>query len=438
MKKQGDIQGNIQGGAPATTPRIGILLVEDHVSTAKLIAANLMHDLSCTVQLAHTLAAARQILNQPENGITVVIADLNLPDGMHLEIINAIKPFGKPIIALTAEYSDALREMILKSGVVDYVLKNFPAAFQYLIDLIGRIERNAHTKVLVVDDSAASRHLLRLYLSLQGLQVLTAHNGMSAMVLLNQHADIRLMLTDYEMPTMDGVSLVVEVRKTIKKDQMAIIGISASQEGQLSVRFLKNGANDFINKPFVYEEVLCRVSQNLEMLDMMQTCKNIAIRDFLTGLYNRRHFFEEGAKLLKNAAQKGWPVAVTMIDIDHFKRVNDTFGHDWGDIALKQTASNLDAHFAGNLCCRLGGEEFAVLFINQEANAVLGLLEQFRQSQQDKPVLHQDGTLIAVNVSLGLEARQGPAAPFDLHDLIKEADLKLYRAKQNGRNQCVM
>lgn len=431
-------QSNIQGGTSASSPRICILLIEDHVSTAKVIAANLMHDLPCTVLMAHTLGRAKEILNQADNGITVIIADLNLPDGMHLEVINAIKPFAKPIIALTAEFSESLREMILKSGVVDYVLKNFPAAFQYLCDLINRIERNACTKVLVVDDSAASRHLLRLYLTLQGLQVLTAHNGLSAMQLLNQHPDISLMITDYEMPNMNGLDLVVEVRKTFKKDQLAIIGISASQEGQLSIRFLKNGANDFINKPFVYEEVLCRVSQNLEMLDMMQTCKNIAIRDFLTGLYNRRHFFEEGAKLLKNAAAKGWPVAVCMIDIDHFKRVNDTFGHDWGDIALKQTASNLATHFADSLCCRLGGEEFAVLFINQEGHAALALLEQFRQSQQDKPVVHQDGTLIAVNVSIGLEARQGNAGPFDLHDLIKEADLKLYRAKQNGRNQCVM
>lgn len=414
-----------------------VLLIEDHVVTAKLISSYLIDHLHCKVLQAYSLAQARQILSETRHTIYVIVCDLNLPDARHGEVIDGILRFSVPVIALTGEYSEELRETMLNKGVVDYILKNSPAALSYLLELVKRICKNAHTKVLVVDDSISSRKLLTANLIQQNLQVLTANNGLMALEVLAAHPEIKLVLVDYEMPLMDGVSFVVEARKTRKKDELAIVGISASSDGKLSGQFLKNGANDFIHKPYIYEEILCRVSQNLEMLDLLEQSRNAAICDFLTGLFNRRHFHAHGEKLLEAVTKKGGSVALAMIDIDHFKEVNDTFGHAWGDVALQKTARAIQKHFAFDLACRFGGEEFAVLFLDKATPDILAQLEDFRHFQEQNPLTHSDGTRIHVRVSIGLEAEKNAASVSGLTELFKKADARLYQAKQQGRNRVV-
>jgi diguanylate cyclase (GGDEF)-like protein len=420
-----------QVDSPALRP-ICVLVLEDHVHTAKLLTTKLKDTLQCRVMVAHSLKQAHQVLQENHQTITIAVCDLNLPDGKHGEVIDAIAQFSIPIIALTAEVSEELRDTILKKGVVDYVLKDNTTALQYVADLVHRTCKNAQTKVLLVDDSNATRQLLKLYLNQQNLDVLTAQNGIEALEVLAGHPEISLIITDYEMPYMDGARLVFEVRKNFGKDQLAIIGLSASSDGKLSARFLKSGANDFIHKPFIYEEILCRVNQNLEMLDLLKASKQAATQDFLTGLYNRRHFFESGGKLLHAARKAGQDVHMAMIDIDNFKSVNDSHGHDQGDIALVQTARNLMQHFPHNLLCRLGGEEFAVLFIDQNALESQQLLENFRLYQQQHPMAHGTMEPIKIEVSIGL-AHGTPAMNIDR--LLKEADTRLYLAKHLGKNQ---
>lgn len=414
-----------------------IFILEDHIPTAKLLASKLHTDLECPVILTHSLAQAELTIASHETPFSLAICDLNLSDGRHEEIIDAVKKHSIPIIALTGEYSETLRESILKKGVVDFILKDSPSAFQYASDLAKRIRRNIHTKVLLVDDSDSSRRLLTIYLAQQKLQVLIAHDSTEALKQLEKHPDIRLMMTDFEMPGLNGVELVSEVRKKRSKEELAIIGISGSSDGKLSARFLKSGANDFIRKPFVYEEILCRTNQNLEMLELIDVNRHAATRDFLTGLYNRRYFYTQGEKQLKAAFKHTYAVAMAIIDIDHFKHVNDTYGHDWGDIALKKTAENIAKFFKENLACRLGGEEFTVLFINKSTEQVHQLLEQFRCYQQEHPVKYHDNSDIYVRVSIGLVSHHTTTINTSLDELSKVADVNLYSAKQGGRNRIV-
>lgn len=417
--------------SPAS-PTICVLVLEDQVQTARVLAATLNDILPCQVLLAHSLAQARQLLEQHHQRISVAVCDLNLPDGKHGEVIDAVTPFSIPIIALTAEVSEQLRNTILKKGVVDYVLKDNVASLHYVAELVRRICKNAQVKVLLVDDSNSIRQLLRLYLKQQNLTVLIAQNGVEALEVLNANPDTSLIITDYEMPKMDGIKLVLAVRKNFGKDQLAIIGLSASSDGTLSARFLKSGANDFIHKPFIYEEILCRVNQNLEMLDLLKASKQAATQDFLTGLYNRRHFFEAGGKLLAGAKQQGQPVQMAMIDIDNFKSINDNYGHDQGDLALIQTARNLTRHFPKQLLCRLGGEEFALLFIDHSLEQSLQLLERFRQYQAENQLDSGKPDPIRIEVSIGVV--QG-SAELSIDHLLRDADTKLYTAKHHGKNQ---
>jgi len=292
------------------------------------------------VHVAHSLAEARTLL-AAGSGYLAALCDLNLPDAEHGEVIDLVVRAGIPAIALTAVFGDELRESILKKGVVDYVLKDSINAYGYVCDLIGRLSRNRAIEVLVVDDSLSIRALLKQSLEMYGLRVHIARDGEEGLAVLHAHPGIRVMLVDYYMPGMDGFQLTIEARKTHGKDRLAIIGLSGSDDPMFSARFLKNGANDFIHKPFHYEEAICRVNQNLDVLELIEVAQNAANRDFLTGLYNRRYFFHEGRDRFEAARAAGQPVATAMLDIDHFKQVNDQHGHDCGDLALKAVAQLL-------------------------------------------------------------------------------------------------
>jgi len=409
-----------------------ILVIEDQRSLALMLMSMLQDRWGCEVHLAHSKKEAQ---HQLAEGVPYLVAlcDLNLPDAEYGEIIDTINEAGIPAIAMTAAFGDELRESILKKGVVDYVLKDSINAYNYVCELVGRLAKNHLIKVLVVDDSLSIRALLKQSLEMYGLTVLLASNGMEGLATLQNNPDIRVMLVDYNMPEMDGFELTIEARKSFGKDRLAIIGISGSSDAMFSARFLKNGANDFIHKPFHFEEVICRVNQNLEVLELIEISQNAANRDYLTGLYNRRHFFHSGMKLFEASCKRGEIPAVAMLDIDHFKLVNDTYGHDCGDVVLKTFACELAEHFDEHNPARLGGEEFAVLLTGLEAQEICERFERFRERIANLKIVYLDSTL-SITVSIGLSLEVGD----NLDEILRHADNKLYQAKENGRNRVVV
>jgi diguanylate cyclase (GGDEF)-like protein len=408
---------------------LSILLVEDQRSLALLLAAMLEERWGCQVVITHSLQEAKTLLS---GNFSLAICDLNLPDAANGEIIDTLNHADLPIIAITGSFGEELRQTILGKGVVDYVLKQGIDALNYVSELVGRLLRNQKHTVLVVDDTLSMRTMLNHHLQRYQLNVLMAQDADSALEILNTHPEIRLMLTDYQMPGKDGIQLTVEVRRRWGKDQLAIIGISSSQDPFCSARFIKHGANDFIHKPFYYEELICRVHQNLEMLELVEENQRAANFDHLTGLANRRRFFHEGMRRLQQVQQAGQHIAVAMIDIDHFKRVNDTWGHDCGDHVLRITGKLLQDLFGDHLPARLGGEEFAVLFLNLPLAELPSRLEKLRQQMAETPFTWEDNTL-TITLSIGMVI--GPFS--DLDTALRIADSRLYHAKRSGRNRIV-
>lgn len=399
-----------------------------------MLASLLQQRLGCKVLKAETLAAAREYLQQHGAAIRVAVCDLHLPDASGVDIVDAVQACGIPAIAMTGKFSEELRQELLRRGVVDYVLKDSISAFDYVLGLIHRLLKNRAVKALIVDDSAASRQILKSYLQQQGITAVLAGDGEEGLSLLRSHPEISLVMTDHEMPRMSGITFTAEVRKFRKKEHLAVIGLSGTGNGKLSSQFLKHGANDFITKPFSYEELLCRVSQNLDMLDLIQSNRQAAICDYLTGLYNRRYFFEQGNQLFRQTISQMQHLHLAVIDIDHFKRINDVCGHEYGDEALRQTAAHLQETFHKDLVGRFGGEEFVVLFAASENREVARRLEEFRQWQQDVPLKMPDGSAHPVQVSIGCVRREQET---DLQQLIHAADQLLYQAKQTGRNRII-
>jgi len=214
---------------------------------------------------------------------------------------------------------------------------------------------------------------------------------------------------------------------------VAVIGISGNTDPSLIPRFLKNGANDFLRKPFSREEFFCRVSQNVDQLELIGTLQDLATRDFLTGLPNRRCFLEQSTRQLPKLQVQGEQVAVAMIDIDHFKHINDTHGHEAGDDALRAVAAAVADHARDqDLIARFGGEEFCLLVPGLEEDEAIGYFEILRQRIAALEV-DLGHTTLRMTVSIGLCCIRPQHD--SLHRLISEADRQLYLAKAGGRNR---
>lgn len=302
---------------------------------------------------------------------------------------------------------------------------------EYMVSMIGRLHRNPCIKTLIVDDSSIMRDQYSQLLQKHRYQVLQANSGEQAMQVLQEHPDIKLALVDYVMPGMNGVELTEAIRHTHPKEDLSIIALSGQDKEEVSVQFIKSGANDYIDKRMCIEGFYCRISHQVEMLENIQLLRESGQRDFLTGLHNRRYFFDAGRAMMASAARGGRNIALAMLDIDHFKNVNDTYGHDVGDQVIRDLADILRARFReSDLVARFGGEEFCVLLNDSASHEAEQVFEELRQTIEKTPSESPYGD-IAFTVSIGVcKNRQN-----DLETMITQADEYLYDAKRKGRNR---
>lgn len=406
-----------------------VLIVEDNRVVSSMLKNRIESELRFAPVLARTFAEAKRILDEKDSAYFLCLADLHLPDAPGGEIVDYCIGKGLPTIVFTGEVSEAVREKVLSKKVIDYLLKEGRHNVDYIIKLMGRVYKNKRIKVLVVDDSRIFRARVADLLKVHLYTVYHADNGMEALEALHEHPDIRLVITDYNMPGMDGLRLVNEIRRNYSNEQLCIIGISG--DSLLSAKFMKHGANDFLSKDFFPEELYCRVNQNIELLERIAEIKEASNKDFLTGLYNRRYFYEVGGKLFENSKRKNLTVTAAMIDIDFFKRINDEYGHDAGDRVLKGIASVLQKRFrASDVVSRIGGEEFCVLAVNMDRESVEGVFNSLREKIEETGIPTGSGA-IRITVSIGVCTEPMN----DLEEMIKQADSMLYKAKESGRNR---
>lgn len=413
-----------------------VLIVEDSTMVMRVIKHVVKQTSLFQPLYAETLAEAKAIMAEHEGDIFAAMVDLSLPDAPNGEIVDYTLSLKIPTIVLTGSFDTERRETLLSKGIVDYVTKEGRFSYLYACNLVHRLIKNENVKVLVVDDSLTSRRIITGMMKLHRYQVLEAKDGVEAIQVLLDNPSIKMLITDYNMPRMDGFELVQNLRIKYVKSELVIVGISSEGDGHLTARFIKAGANDFIKKPFNHEEFFCRITHNVEQVEMIEQIRDAARRDYYTGVYNRYYFFEKGLQDWLTAQEKSTPVALAVIDLDNFRFVNETFGNEAGDSVMQQVAQRLDNTLDRFLVARADGQEFYVLLLGLSNEKACALIKRMGELISSEPAVW-DGHKIAVRFSAGVASHVEASGEEGFDELVSNAYKCLHRAKDAGGDMII-
>lgn len=408
-----------------------ILIVEDNKALAKLIAKKMEDNIEMQVDVAHSLAEAQAFLTKAKDYF-ITLLDLNLPDAPNGEVVDFVASKGLPIIVLTGSMDDKTRETFMDKDIVDYVYKGNMSDVNYIFHMIDRLKNNKQYKVMVVEDVMQTRNDVKKILQNLQFQVFTAAHGEEAMNYFADNPDIKLVVSDYGMPVKDGLEVLKELREQKDKNELGVIMMTSANENVSGAVFLKNGANDFIAKPFLKEELICRVNNTIENMENINKIANFANKDFLTGLFNRRYFYDDMQEYLASLEENPMPYAAAVIDVDGLKNINDKYGQDSGDKILKLLAKKLiDDTKSSDIAARFGGGEFCVLLKNVSQEDAVKFFVGLRAAIASNPVNIKNES-VKISVSIGVTFGK---SDYNVDEILELADEALYRAKQNGRNR---
>jgi len=293
---------------------------------------------------------------------------------------------------------------------------------------------NSEVQILVIDDAKDMLALLEFELAEEGYQVLTAENGARGLSILRKQS-VNLILLDIMMPEMSGLEVLAEIKSNEKLKDIPVIMLSASEHSEDIVAALDLGAADFVTKPYIYQVLTARIRTSLRLQQKTLSLQHMALTDFLTELNNRRQFYALAKAALSKNQRDQTSLCIAVMDIDHFKQINDTYGHDIGDRVLVEFSKFLASFFREyDIVGRIGGEEFCVCLPGTDLEKGFQACERFRQEFENHPTsvtVDQRSYQLNVRVSIGI-SETIPNSELDL--LIKQADKALYTAKNSGRN----
>lgn len=417
-----------------------ILIIEDSVSLGNHLKEMIDEYFSFHCDIATTETQANEMMRDKEYDL--IIADVYLKDSSG-NFLGELVRNNQCLIVMTASENDELRSGILTLPIIDYILKSDAKTLvDYLINTIQRLNINRDTVIGICDESKVSRQVMVELVKSQNLPYVEFVNGQEVYdFTVKENCKLDVLLSDYEMPKMNGLELIGHLRHEFLLSELPIIAISASDKRHLTSQFLKAGANDYIKKPFGTEELCTRLNLTLDQLYINRRNKSLRIalekaatHDFLTQLYNRNFFFTQIHHITSDAIRQKKSYGILMIDIDHFKHVNDTYGHHAGDTAIIHLAKMLKSTArTSDYCIRWGGEEFLILIPHTTESELGKFAERLRSAVEKSEVCVIDEEIcFPITISIG-----GTVGLNDLvNDLIGKADKLLYQAKNSGRN-CV-
>jgi len=362
-----------------------------------------------------------------------------------------------PIIFITGNDTLEDRKKGFELGAVDFISKPFQKG--EILTAVNKILRQSvmHRGIcaLVADDNVVARKITSLCLSREGIDVHEAENGQKAYEIITQSLDrIDIVITDLMMPEMDGMQLCRQIRQGLGMLDIPIIVLTAMSDLSEILEVFKVGASDYLIKPYAKEELLARINVHIErnrinrelrttirlLKEANEKIEKLSIMDPLTGCFNRGYLNSQLGKEIKRVVRYGKPLSIILSDIDHFKRVNDVYGHQAGDhvlirfVEIIQHVLRNDVDWIG----RYGGEEFLIVLPDTLVASATIVAEKLRKAVSCEPI-PWDNHEIAITSSFGLtgyDSVQESNGPI-VEKMITIADENLYEAKKHGRNQVV-
>jgi two-component system, cell cycle response regulator len=306
-------------------------------------------------------------------------------------------------------------------------------------------------KILVVDDSRTQLDWLVQVLSAESYDVITAQDGAEAIRKVRTESP-DLVLLDVVLPDMDGLEVLRIVKSRPEENFVPVILLSVKGDVDARVRGLRIGADDFLAKPFAEAEILARAAAMLRiksLQDQIRAAKaqleTLSVTDGLTGLYNHRHFQDRLREEFRRSQRYSDPVSLIMVDLDHFKQVNDRYGHPFGDKVLREAAALIRQSVREpDICARYGGEEFTIILPKTQVQGALVVAERIWRAMGEKTYMYGEpapegasapGEPIEIHVTASIGLAFYPSKDITSAEvLVRYADEALYRAKREGRN----
>ena len=295
-------------------------------------------------------------------------------------------------------------------------------------------------KILVIDDSRLISHVAKTILTKRGHEVILAQDGLTGLQATKSELP-DLILLDLIMPVMDGYQVCQGLKEEESTKEIPIIMLTSKAETADKVRGLELGALDYVTKPFDEGELVARVNIQLRLKQLYEAIqeknrqfKELANRDGLTGLHNHRYFHNQLSKDFLRARRYHEFLSCILLDIDHFKKFNDTYGHQTGDTVLSTLGQVIkDSIRDSDFAARYGGEEFALVLYHTDGPTAINVAERLRQMVEHCDIRDKDNVL-RVTISLGIATFPHEHIR-DYKQIVECADKALYKAKENGRNR---
>lgn len=449
-----------------------VLIVDDIPTNVRLLEARLTAEYF-EVMTASSGPEALEILET--NEADIILLDVMMPVMDGFEVCRRLKSNPKthhvPVLMITALDQPSDRVKGLEAGADDFLTKPVDDT-----QLMARVKSLARLKSLT--DELRARALTGQQLAIEdamrAMDTISAKGGRVLIIdtdkrhaeriqgylseehqvdILLEPADAvfqvsgvqyELSLVSMSLNDFDPLRVASQIRTVEHSRNMPIILMADEGDKPRVVRALDLGVNDFINRPIERNELKARVRTQIRRhryaMELRESVNNsiaMAVTDDLTGLYNRRYFDRHLNILLSKAQEQDRNLAVMILDIDHFKSVNDTYGHDVGDMVLKEFSARMKRNIRGvDLACRFGGEEFVVLMPDTDVSNAELVAERVRQAVGEKTFEINGQRPLTVTVSVGVSFNESLADTSE--SLIKRADLALYRAKREGRNRVIL
>jgi two-component system cell cycle response regulator len=449
-----------------------VLVVDDIPANVKLLEAKLGAEYFDVVTAGSGPEALAAIEKESPD---IVLLDVMMPGMDGFEVCRRIKTDPKtahlPVVMVTALDQVSDRVQGLEAGADDFLTKpvNDVALFARVKSLVrlktmvdelrlrqatgeslglvegsesALIEQPGRGRILVVEDREQSAQRIAETLGRDNDVEIVPQT--TEAIVRAKSGDHDLVIASLSLDRQDGLRFCATLRSLDATRQTPILILVDEGDLKRLVRALDIGINDYLMRPLERSELVARVRTQLRrkrysdrLRHSLQLSLEMAITDQLTGLFNRRYMSRHLGTLIDNAKATGKPVSFLILDIDYFKQVNDTHGHDVGDEVLREFANRISANVRGiDLACRYGGEEFVVVMPDTDLNFAYMVAERLRQSVADAPFqISAAAGQLPVTISIGVTASEGPSDTAD--GLLKRADQALYRAKRDGRNRVV-